>query len=525
MTAGAFIDDAHQEYINSIGISSKRLYDILLRELAKHTTQGNLEANKVQLAQLDSILRQSLKDSGYSSATDKYFTTFDKIEEHNEKYYGKQNLALSPVLKESQIIPHIKDKVLSNLRGTGVNEGILKPLENLMRQEIFLNKTYQETSDLLKKQLVDNPLLVKHADQVSFDALRQYNGAINDEVRKAYGLKYFFYVGSEIETTRPICDHIRDNYKGAISIDDLQIILDEFCPNGEPSNTSITYETVNGVKHTSKKGAGMYDGTTVDNFSMNCGGYRCRHEVKWVRNPKQVGKIDDKNTAPKNIKDKIENIVSKQVKSQQGNRITLAATPELLLVKGVADISTFFKNYIQNKITKQQIRQNLKEIIELPEYSQVNMPKKYSGKLYELKNIKKDEADLKNERAVIPILKKGYDVYMLPKSKEYGIKSADVILVKDKKFQLSEIKVITGKNVLDIGKHFNDAAIKSNTVFLSFQSTAFSGRIILDNIRSSIKNDENIEFVVVSLYGVPYIMKANQIKSKKYTNLELYKIK
>jgi len=41
----------------------------------------------------------------------------------------------------------------------------------------------------LKKQLVDNPLLVKHVDQVAFDALRQYNGAINDEVRKTYGLK------------------------------------------------------------------------------------------------------------------------------------------------------------------------------------------------------------------------------------------------------------------------------------------------------------------------------------------------
>lgn len=298
MTIGPYIDDVHKEYINSIGISSKRLYDILLRELAKHTTQGSLEANKLQLAQLDSILKQSLKDSGYSSATDKYFTAFDKLEEHNEKYYGTQNLAVKPVLENSQIIPHIKDKVLSNLRGSGVNEGILKPLENMMRQEIFLNKTYLETSDLLKKQLVDNPLLVKHVDQVAFDALRQYNGAINDEVRKTYGLKYFFYVGSEIETTRPICDHIRDNYKGAISIDDLQIILDEFCPKGEPSNTSITYETVNGVKHTSKKGAGMYDGTTVDNFSMNCGGYRCRHEVKWVRNPKQVGKIGDKNTAP-----------------------------------------------------------------------------------------------------------------------------------------------------------------------------------------------------------------------------------
>lgn len=284
MTIGPYIDDVHKEYINSVGISSNKLYDILLRELAQHTNQGNLEANKQQLAQLDSIIKQALKDSGYSKATDQYFNSFNKIEQHNDEYYGSQKLSIKPAIDNSQIIPHIKEQVLSSLRGNGANEGIIKPLENLMRQEIFLNKTYQETADLLKRQLVDKPLLIRHVDQVAYDALRQYNGAINDEVRKTYNLKHFFYIGSEIETTRPICDHIRDNYKGAISIDDLQIILDEFCPKGEPSNTSITYETVNGVKQTSKKGAGMYDGTTVDNFSMNCGGYRCRHEVKWVRN-------------------------------------------------------------------------------------------------------------------------------------------------------------------------------------------------------------------------------------------------
>ena len=292
MTIGPYIDDVHKEYINSVGISSKKLYDILLRELAQHTNQRNLEANKQQLAQLDSIIKQALKDSGYSKATDQYFNSFNKIEQHNDDYYGSQKLSIKPAIDNSQIIPHIKEQVLSSLRGNGANEGIIKPLENLMRQEIFLNKTYQETADLLKRQLVDKPLLIRHVDQVAFDALRQYNGAINDEVRKTYNLKHFFYIGSEIETTRPICDHIRDNYKGAISIDQLKIILDEFCPNGIPSDVSITYETVNGVKRTAKKGAGMYDGTTVENFCQNCGGNRCRHEVKWVRNPKQVGKVE-----------------------------------------------------------------------------------------------------------------------------------------------------------------------------------------------------------------------------------------
>lgn len=261
------------------------MYDILLRVLAEHADKGILKANKEKLAELDSLIKKALQDSGYGKATDIYLTGFGRLEEYNDIYYKKQGLNLNNAINGSDIMSYLQEQVIENLRKGGAVENIIKPLETLIRQDIFLNRTYLQTADLLKEKLITNSIITKHVDTIAFDALNQYNGAINNEVRIKYDLRYFFYIGSEVENTRPICAHIRDNYNRAISFEELKTILDEFCPNGKPSDKMITYETVNGVKLTKHKGSGMYEGTTVENFCINKGGHRCRHDVKPTRFP------------------------------------------------------------------------------------------------------------------------------------------------------------------------------------------------------------------------------------------------
>lgn len=286
MTAPNIIDEFHDGYIKKVDVSSKKLYDILLRVLAEYSDGGVLKPNKRQLAELDYIIKKALQDSGYSKATDTFMGGFSRLEQYNDIYYQKEGLSLSTAIKGSEILSYIQDTTIDSLRKAGAAENILKPLENIIRQDIFLNRTYTQTADLLKEKLVTNSIITRHADTIAFDALNKYNGAINNEVRVKYDLKYFFYIGSEIENTRPVCAYIRDNYKGAISFDELKVILDKFCPNGIPSEKMITYETVNGVKLTKKMGSGMYTGTTLENFCINCGGHQCRHDAKPTRFPK-----------------------------------------------------------------------------------------------------------------------------------------------------------------------------------------------------------------------------------------------
>jgi len=493
LTIGPYIDDVHKEYINSVGISSKKLYDILLRELAQHTNQGNLEANKQQLAQLDSIIKQALKDSGYSKATDQYFNSFNKIEQHNDDYYGSQKLSIKPAIDNSQIIPHIKEQVLSSLRGNGANEGIIKPLENLMRQEIFLNKTYQETADLLKRQLVDKPLLIRHVDQVAFDALRQYNGAINDEVRKTYNLKHFFYIGSEIETTRPICDHIRDNYKGAISIDQLKIILDEFCPNGIPSDVSITYETVNGVKRTAKKGAGMYDGTTVENFCQNCGGNRCRHEVKWVRNPEIKPKPQP---AKKTVEPPKRQPVEPNTDIKKDKPILLIDTTGLLtLISGINKLATSARKLQIDKIKNLEGMKKAYSIKVKGVEKTVHVPDDRKPTNDEL------EAAQKTAEAGFDVIFTSPSQFKNPKNSEKRFESNfDNYIVVNNKLKESDFKTNRTGTISSIENQFTSANKQAETLIIDM-TTKISMNDLSKGIYSGILNSKNIKYALIIYKG------------------------
>ena len=284
MSSSQYIDESVEKFSKEIGITSNILIRLLNKILYEYVEKGILTPDTIKLASLESDVLKAVIDSGYSENVDKLFKAFPELEEINDEYYSKaEKLSAKDAIVDSERISnHIKN-VIDQLRGGGAKEGILKPIENLLRQQILLKRPIKEVEKLLKFEIIDNELLNKYALQVATDALSQFDGIINDEVRVKYGLTKFYYIGSIIETSRPICDHIRDNFKGVISVDELEIILDNFCPNSIPSEERISYVTVNNKKVNAKKGSGMYKGTSASNFSTFRGGYGCRHEVKWTR--------------------------------------------------------------------------------------------------------------------------------------------------------------------------------------------------------------------------------------------------
>jgi hypothetical protein len=118
---------------------------------------------------------------------------------------------------------------------------------------------------------------------VAKDAIMQYDGLIQEELRQKFKPTSGRYIGSLIEDSRPFCDHMKDKFANRpVSITQLQTALDEFCPNGQPSQSKITFETVNGETKSQAKGSGMIQGTNIQNFPSLRGGYNCRHEWKWI---------------------------------------------------------------------------------------------------------------------------------------------------------------------------------------------------------------------------------------------------
>lgn len=286
MTTSDYIEDAYIDFVKDIDKANNSIINTLNNVLYTFSNKGILEQDINRLAVLDDSIRNAFISSGYSNATNKLISILDDIEEQNVKSYKKDRIIVKNI-GENDLVKSLKEVIISNLKGQGLSENILKPLENNIRQSILLNKKIEDTIGNLRSLIVEKNIIIKHTDRIVIDSIHQYHGTINNQIAIDNKLEWFYYIGSEIENTRPICSHIQDTYKGgAIKKSELKQILDIYCPAGIPSEDKITYETVNDVKKTAKKGAGMIDGTTIENFTINRGGYRCRHEVKWIRKPR-----------------------------------------------------------------------------------------------------------------------------------------------------------------------------------------------------------------------------------------------
>jgi len=109
-------------------------------------------------------------------------------------------------------------------------------------------------------------VLPRYVNQVSLDTLSQIHGALQSEIQIKYKPTKGRWIGSEIETTRPFCKHMK-TLTNPISRETLQGVLNKYIPDGKPKQLI---------------GSGMIEGTNIDNFAINRGGYNCGHLWVWI---------------------------------------------------------------------------------------------------------------------------------------------------------------------------------------------------------------------------------------------------
>ena len=238
------------------------------------------------LATLEDVLYKDIKDSGYNADISQYLALFSKIDDmvsdeqlkHNHiKRQAIKDLWNSSVKKKA-----ILDKVVYDLGQQGIKDVYIKDLAKVVRDASFFNLTIDDAISRIEEKVINKGYTEAYIRKTAIDTISQYKGAINDEVRVAYDLTDMLYISNIIETSRPICTHIKNDMKGRVTSEQLKSILNEYCPNGVPSDKMITFTTVDETR-TMKKGSGMIEGTRFENFAQNRGGYQCRHEAIFVR--------------------------------------------------------------------------------------------------------------------------------------------------------------------------------------------------------------------------------------------------
>ena len=154
-------------------------------------------------------------------------------------------------------------KFPQNMLGDEMRQQFTKPVKKVLYQNIMQGKSQTTAKKALHNFIVGEKgkigQLERWSGQIARDTLNQYDGAVNDMVRKEFDLNGFKYIGSLVKDSRPQC--IKWKRMKELRYDQLD------------KEISWAYSY----------GKGMIPGTNKDNFGTYTGGHNCAHSAVATR--------------------------------------------------------------------------------------------------------------------------------------------------------------------------------------------------------------------------------------------------
>jgi hypothetical protein len=236
------------------------------------TTSGNLVRSKENLARLGSFktaINRFLEKAGYNVMVSGFLENFDEIGANTQ--LAQQELNGLEITKSflNPFKRYAVNNVIAAMQGQGLNTNLINPLKNELLIAVNQGSSLTDVVTSIAGQLTTSEarqgVLKRISLQASRDALLQYDGIVNEAVRKSYKLDALLYVGSLVKDSRLQCEewvnYDKNGKKGLILFEELeeQILFAE------------------------NEGTGMIPNTTPENFCQNRGGYNCRHIAYPVR--------------------------------------------------------------------------------------------------------------------------------------------------------------------------------------------------------------------------------------------------
>lgn len=264
--AARLIEIGDEAVVGSVKSLTEELVVAVRRLIHTFSTEGGRIKNDATarrvLRDLDDLVMRIIEgrgqgDSRFANEVDRFLLNFDELEAIN--LAGHQTINGIRIAK-SRLNAHKRyavDSVLYNLRGAGMRLGFVDPLRQLLGRAVVTGMHVNELEVQLSEQIPE--ILRRHVGQVARDALGQYDGMIQEYVRRAYSMDGFIYVNSIVENSRRQC---------------RRWVEMEIIPFDQLAEEIAWAEAY---------GGGMIPGTTPDNFAINRGGYNCRHKAFAVR--------------------------------------------------------------------------------------------------------------------------------------------------------------------------------------------------------------------------------------------------
>ena len=239
------------------------------------TTSGNIirtKSNRDRIGTFKTAIERFLERAGYYDMVSQFLTGFDQMAAAQTEIQKDLNAI---VLTKSFLNTYKRiaiNQVVTNMVKQGLLTTLINPIRNELNIAVNQGSSLSDVVESIRGQLSTNEkrqgILKKLSLQSTRDALGQYDGTVNEAVRKTYKMDGILYVGSLVKDSRAQCErwtkYDSNGRRGLIKFEELE---DE-------------------ILWADNNGTGMIPNTTPENFCQNRGGYNCRHVAYPVRLPK-----------------------------------------------------------------------------------------------------------------------------------------------------------------------------------------------------------------------------------------------
>jgi hypothetical protein len=239
----------------------------LLAEMDVDAT-GNIRQTEDNIRRIGLIteeLNKVLAGGEYKDAVQSFLSSIDEGVQLTDDIAKKINSSFEPDNVQRQLLAISKQNAINAFFGSGLKENVTQPfLEQLtanvaarapLNQAVKALQGVIEGTESTDGRLLANVRTTANTAQAIAD--RSYAAAVNEEL----GIEYFQYLGGEIPTTRPFCEH----REGAI------FHRKEIEAWGDGKNSAGINDIRNGTWD------GRIDGTDSRSIFTFVGGWNCRH--------------------------------------------------------------------------------------------------------------------------------------------------------------------------------------------------------------------------------------------------------
>jgi hypothetical protein len=236
------------------------------------TSSGNLVRSKENISRLSTFKRaieRYLIQSGYNDMVSGFLSNFDTLAAEQQTIQSELN---GLDITKSFLNPFKSwavNNVVAAMQGQGLTTTLINPLKQELLVAVNQGSSLTDVVTSIAGQLTTTEarqgVLKRISLQASRDALLQYDGVVNEAVRKVYKMDALLYVGSIVKDSRAQCERwVNETKNGKLGLLLFEDLEDE-------------------ISWAEDNGTGMIPNTTPENFCQNRGGFNCRHIAYPVR--------------------------------------------------------------------------------------------------------------------------------------------------------------------------------------------------------------------------------------------------